>query len=585
MGARTARALAVGAGVALLAGCGGSGGGPGEAVGTDGASRTSRPSSASSADAAPPSTSASARSSRPADAGSSAGPASAPSRTATDRAVEGMGVEELAGQVIVAGYEGTSPRAAAELVEDGFGGVIVFAANVPEEVTALRETTRAVQAAQERSGRDWPAVVGVDQEGGPVQRLGEPVTQLPAGMAHGAAADPALSRELAAHSGAQLRALGVTMVLAPDADVTAGPQDPTIGIRSPGSDPAAVAETAGALAAGYREAGIVPVAKHLPGHGGVTTDSHEGLPVSDADVAALRERDLLPFTELAGQDVPVMVGHIALTALDDAPATVSAETLGALREELPADTLVVSDALNMGALDAVEEESGTDRSVAALAAGVDLLLMPPDASAARAAIVEAVEAGELPEERLREAAARVVATQQEVAEPPSEAVLREGEGLAARLAAASLTSLGPTCSPDVLDPGDAVRVVGGTRAQRQGLGEALAGQGLEVGSGGGSTVEIVAGGEYAAGRVEDGRMPGEEASGQEPSPAPSHTADVAVALDVPYGLAGSDAPVRLATFGDTPATLDHLAAALVDGVEPLGRLPVEVDGATDCSSR
>lgn len=586
----------------LVAGCSGDAGTP-DSPGTPDPS-TSASSSSGSSSTQPPSTESGTPSSAPSSGTPSSsatpGPSSAPSspsgptapgagdtlawadavREAEDLVAD-LSVEELAGQVIVAGYEGTGAAGASQLVADGFGGVIAFAANVPQQVTELAAVNAAVQEAQARSGRDWPAVIGVDQEGGPVQRLGEPVTQFPAGMAHGAAADADLSREVARHSGEQLRALGFTMVFAPDADVTVGPQDPTIGVRSPGSDPERVAEVALALAEGYRDAGIVPVAKHFPGHGGLTTDSHVGLPATDATADELAAHDLVPFSALAQQDVPVMVGHIEVTALDDLPATLSARTTGLLRDTAGPDVLVVTDALNMGALDAAEESTGQDRSVAALAAGSDLLLMPPDPRAARAAIVQAVADGTLDEERLRDAASHVAAASLQTGAEPDRGLPAAGEGqpLAERLAAASLTSLGETCDPAVLSSGDTVRVVGGTDEHHAALGRALRTVGLRVSGQGETTVRLVEGGDYAAGQVEDGQMPGDAASGPaRGAGADAPVADVAVALDVPYGLAGVEAPVELAAFGDTEAQLAAVAGALVGEVEPGGTLPVSLGG-------
>ena len=272
----------------------------------------------------------------------------------------------------------------------------------------------------------------------------------------------------------------------------------------------------------------------------------------------LAAHDLVPFSALAQQDVPVMVGHIEVTALDDLPATLSARTTGLLRDTAGPDVLVVTDALNMGALDAAEESTGQDRSVAALAAGSDLLLMPPDPRAARAAIVQAVADGTLGEERLRDAASHVVAASLQTGAEPDRGLPAAGEGqpLAERLAAASLTSLGETCDPAVLSSGDTVRVVGGTDEHRAALVRALRTVGLRVSGQGETTVRLVEGGDYAAGQVEDGQMPGDTASGPaRGAGADAPVADVAVALDVPYPLAGVEAPVELAAFGDTEAQL------------------------------
>lgn len=565
---------------ALLVGCSGSGPGPAP---SSGSGAPSSEAAGPTPGETPSSSGSSSPSSSPHDPSSDSSGDPSPQATGPDLAwddavaraeelVADLDTRALAGQVIVAGYEGSSGRNADRLVGEGFGGVILFDSNVPDDPAALPRVTAQVQRAQERSGRTWPAVVGVDQEGGPVRRIEEPVTPLPAAMAHGAAADGELSREIARLSGEQLRALGFTMVFAPDADVTAGPQDPTIGVRSPGADPQRVARVATALAEGYRAAGIVPVAKHFPGHGGLESDSHHGLPSTDATWQELTERDLVPFRALAEHDLPVMTGHIAVPAVDRLPASLSAALLGHLRED-GADPLVVTDALNMGALDTAEATTGHDRSVAALLAGADLLLLPPDPQAARAAVVEAVQDGTLPEERLREAAAHVVAASLQVGEQPPASVLDAGEDPARRLARASLTSLG-SCEVHALDAGDRARVVGGTASQRAGLTAALRQVGVREGTGG-ATVRLVDGGDYAAGEVEDGSMP-EEAASERAGGSSAGSADAAVALDTPYALAAVDAPVRLAAFGDTPAQLQAVAEALVGRVTPAGTLPVDV---------
>src|SRR5699024_4371003 len=118
---------------------------------------------------------------------------------------------------------------------------------------------------------------------------------------------------------------------------TSGPDDPTIGARSPGSDPDLVAQTALAEAAGFSTAGILPVVKHFPGHGTIATDSHLGLAEQTADPSTLQERDLVPFAEAIGAGAPaIMPGHIVVEAIDpDAPATLSHPVLtGLLREDL-----------------------------------------------------------------------------------------------------------------------------------------------------------------------------------------------------------------------------------------------------------
>ncbi|MDN4163088.1 glycoside hydrolase family 3 N-terminal domain-containing protein, partial [Nocardioides abyssi] len=212
-----------------------------------------------------------------------------PTRAELDSAARRVGrlrLPQLAGQVVVARYAGT--RAPTELVRRlHLGGVVVFDDNVagPERLaTALRRLQRG-------SGRGWPVMTAVDQEGGLVQRVGGAVTAYPSFMSAGAARDPALTRRAHRALGAELRGIGLNVDLAPVADVTVGPADPVIGSRSPGSDPGVVARHAVAAALGLRGAGVVPVVKHFPGHGSLTTDSHVALPVQTRTVPQLERVD------------------------------------------------------------------------------------------------------------------------------------------------------------------------------------------------------------------------------------------------------------------------------------------------------
>ncbi|WP_153398945.1 glycoside hydrolase family 3 N-terminal domain-containing protein [Ornithinicoccus halotolerans] len=364
--------------------------------------------------------------------------------------VRDLDTQRLAGQVVVAAYPGTDPAAAAALVrQHHLAGVITLGGNVPEDpdarVDALTGLTGAVQQAVTDDGRDWPAFLGIDQEGGAITRVGAPLDRWPTAMALGAADRPELAGQAAEASGEQLAALGYTVVFAPVADVTTGPEDPTIGSRSPGSDPALVARTATAQAGGYGLAGVVPVLKHFPGHGSVPADSHLGTAVQQADLATLRDRDLVPFAEGVAAGVPaVMTGHIVLPAVDDQPATVSrAVTTGLLRQQLGFTGLVVTDALDMTGVSA--DLAPGEAAVRALLAGADVLLMPPDPAAAVRAIETAVSEGRLPRERLEEAAARTVATlRSHHRDRPDTDVLGSAGDLARRVAAGPSTTACPT---------------------------------------------------------------------------------------------------------------------------------------------
>ena len=256
-------------------------------------------------------------------------------------------------------------------------------------------------------------MVAVDEEGGDVSRLhtSSPSPVLGA-AALGAADDLALTEDTGARVGAELAALGITLDLAPVADVNSDPDNPVIGTRSFGADPRLVAAHVAAWTRGVQRAGVGACVKHFPGHGDTATDSHLALPVVDVDADVLAARELVPFAAaLEGGAVSVMTSHIVVTALDpERPATLSPTVLAVLRERLGHDGVIVSDALDMAGASAVH--GIPEAAVLALAAGCDLLCLGPDKPAAlveevRDAIVAAVEDGRLDAGRLVQAARRV----------------------------------------------------------------------------------------------------------------------------------------------------------------------------------
>ena len=472
-----------------------------------------------------------------------------------------MSLQERAGHVIVGTYGGTEPPL--DLVRElGLAGVILMVDNVPsgsDSLAALADTTQRLHAALDRP---YPLIVSVDQEGGPVARVGPPATQFPPGMAHGAADDADLSRAVAAAQGRELAALGFTMNFAPVADVTAGPSDPTIGVRAPGDRAPLVGRVATAQAAGLLQAGVVPVVKHFPGHGSVPADSHVELPVQDASLDQLTERDLAPFAAAVQDGVPaVMVAHLDVRDVDPGvPSSLSAPVVrGILRDSLGFRGVVVTDSLSMAAI--TERYTAAESAVAALRAGADLLLMPPDARTARDGIVAAVRAGQLSEQRLNLAVRRVVALQlhqaelleragtPEVAEVGSAAATKASR----RLSASAVTLVSGRCRGPLVGP--SVQVAGGTATDRALFDAAARRAGLQTGAG--DVVVLVS----SAGSAGSG--------------------DVVVALDTPYGLGRSGASsALLALFGRTPQAFDALAAVLTGQRQASGALPVRVDGVT-----
>ncbi|MBO0654989.1 glycoside hydrolase family 3 protein [Streptomyces triculaminicus] len=316
--------------------------------------------------------------------------------------------------VLQPGFTGTTaPDWLLRRLGEGLSSVGLFGRNVasPEQLAAL--------TAQLRAERD-DVLVAIDEEGGDVTRLEVRTgSSFPGNLALGAVDDTALTRDVAHELGRRLAACGVNLNWAPSADVNSDPDNPVIGVRSFGADPALVARHTAAYVEGLQAAGVAACTKHFPGHGDTAVDSHHDLPRIDAGLATLRERELVPFrAAVAAGTKAVMSAHILLPALDPAlPATLSPAALhGLLRAPvadggLGFDGLVVTDGMEMRAISATY---GIERgSVMAIAAGADAICVGGGLAdedtvlRLRDALAGAVRSGELPEERLADAAARV----------------------------------------------------------------------------------------------------------------------------------------------------------------------------------
>ncbi|MEV5707843.1 glycoside hydrolase family 3 N-terminal domain-containing protein [Actinoallomurus sp. NPDC052274] len=318
-------------------------------------------------------------------------------------------LERLANATLLAPFPGaTPPRWILEGLERGMSGVTLFAinGNVPG-TTELAELTAALR------GHADP-LISIDEEGGDVTRLAHDTgSPYPGSAALGVLDDPAVTRRVYRSLGAELREVGVNLNFAPSADVNTADDNPIIGTRAFGSDPETVARHIAAAVAGLQEAGVAACAKHFPGHGATSQDSHLEIPTVDADLPLLERRDLVPFRAAIQAGVAsVMTGHLRVPALTgDTPATLShAAITGLLRGALGYTGPVVSDALDMRA--ASDAIGIPEASVRALLAGSDLLCLgskefEDSVRAIREHIVEAVRQGRLPGERLEEAAARV----------------------------------------------------------------------------------------------------------------------------------------------------------------------------------
>ena len=204
--------------------------------------------------------------------------------------------------------------------------------------------------------------------------------------------------------------MGINWNFAPVADVNVNPANPVIGVRSFSENPGLAASLTAAQTRGYTSAGIAGAAKHFPGHGDTATDSHTGLPVIDHTREEWEQMDRPPFQAAIDAGVPaIMTAHISVPALDPSgdPATLSKPIMtGILRNEMGYDGVVITDALDMAGASATY---GNDRvPVLALKAGVDMLLMPPEFDVAYNAVLDAVESGELTEERIDTSVRRIL---------------------------------------------------------------------------------------------------------------------------------------------------------------------------------
>jgi beta-glucosidase-like glycosyl hydrolase len=285
----------------------------------------------------------------------------------------------------------------ADALDLGVGGFIIFGGSVESVRRLTADLLR-------RAGR--PMLIASDLERGAGQQIAG-LTQFPPPLALASLRDAAVVRWAGAVTAQEARAVGINWIFAPVGDLDVLPENPIVQTRAFGDDPNRVASLVRTWIEGCQDAGALACAKHFPGHGRTTVDSHIALPVVADSADTLRETDLLPFAIAVESGVAsVMTAHVAYPALDPAgvPATLSPPIMSELRGRLGFDGLVVSDALIMdGALSGRRE---SDAAVEAVRAGVDLLLYPNDARRVRDALVQALGSGALERSRLDQALER-----------------------------------------------------------------------------------------------------------------------------------------------------------------------------------
>jgi beta-N-acetylhexosaminidase len=327
----------------------------------------------------------------------------------------------LIGQRLVTGFPGTqmSEEFIRVVKQYKVANVILFRENIESEAQMRALCADIQKLVKAETGHE--AFITIDQEGGPVTRLPETSVNIPGAMALAATQDPKNAYEAGYLTGAELRSLGVNFDLAPSVDINCNPANPIIGVRSYGDTAETVSKFGAEMIRGLSAGGVLSSAKHFPGHGDTSTDSHLSLPRVDKTREELERMELAPFRAAIAAGVSaITTAHILYPALDDSgvPATMSRRIVtDLLRGEMGFKGLVISDCMEM---QAIQKFFGSVNGViAAMRAGVDLVFLSHTtelAGKAAEAAYNALEAGELSMEEIEQSAKRILAAKQKLAQ-------------------------------------------------------------------------------------------------------------------------------------------------------------------------
>lgn len=292
------------------------------------------------------------------------------------------------------------------------GGFVYFSDNLQSE-QQVQDMLRNVQKySEDRIG--LPAFLSVDEEGGTVARVASTgrfdVTDVGDMAKIGASGDVQQARQAGETIGSYLSELGFNLDFAPDADVLTNPDNTVVKKRSFGSDPCVVSDMSLAVAQGLEQYQVYSVYKHFPGHGATAGDTHQGYAYTDKTLDELKQSELIPFENAIQNNAAfIMAAHISAPRVtgDDTPASLSKTMItDILRGQMGYDGIVVTDAMNMGAV--TEQYTSAQAAVKALQAGADLVLMPEDFQEAYQGVLDAVKDGTLTEQRINESVTRIV---------------------------------------------------------------------------------------------------------------------------------------------------------------------------------
>jgi beta-N-acetylhexosaminidase len=345
-------------------------------------------------------------------------PTITPTATIYPEVEEILGEEDLSdhlGQLLMIGISGTeiSSNTCSVIHQIKPGGIILTSGNALTPLQ-LRTFSAALQECGFEAGVAGGMIIAIDHEGQFVHRFDSGATWFPMPMAIGATGDNQIAKEVAQASGQELIFSGVNTVLGPIGDVITDPRNVVISLRSFGSDPEAVAEFAALVMRSYSDQGLIAAIKHFPGLGAIALDPHMELPVDQSSIDVIQSVHLSPFARAIGEGVPiVMVSHVDYPALDPsgAPSSMSGQVIeDLLKTEMDFGGIVLTDAIEMGAVVTGAGKTVDVASIEAINAGADMVMVvsSSNASFAYRSLREAFEGGEIAVERVEDALRRIL---------------------------------------------------------------------------------------------------------------------------------------------------------------------------------
>jgi beta-N-acetylhexosaminidase len=525
-----------------------------------------------------------------------------------------MTLEQAVGQQFLLTFEGREapPDQFLEVLRrQHVGGVVLFRHKNMGNLTELRGLTQALQHAAAAS-RQPPLLIAADQEGGQLMAVDQ-TTPFPGNMALGATGSEKLAYRVGRAIGKELSAVGINVDFAPVCDVNSNPLNPVIGTRSFGEDAKLVARMSVALIRGLQSSGVAATAKHFPGHGDTSSDSHRGAPIVTHDAKRIRSVELVPFRAAVKSRVRlVMTAHIVMPALNggsnELPATLSRKILrDLLRHKMRFNGVIVSDALDMHAM---EQGSGyVAETMAAVAAGIDLLLFNHDLSRVEPAcsnLLQAARRGLLSADEIHASARRILALKNWIKRQPQEplAVIgcKEHLQLAQEVARKSVTLVRDTAQqlplrvapneriavaiprPQDLTPADTSSYVkpvlaDALRRFHPRVDEFSFGMGPAREEIGALCEQLAKYDVVILGTINATAHPGQAELVKKL--VRQGTRMIAVALRMPYDLAAyPEVPTYVCTYSILPPSMEALAEALFGQISLAGILPVTIPGVS-----